>query len=77
MNPLKLDLIGLILVFIRQQLKKFSERNILTENPKCPPQLTDFLRKTLFDLNGIHPFKMAIDFDFRTILFIRFKDRLQ
>ena len=35
-----------------------------TENPKCPPQLTDFLRKTLFDLNGIHPFKMAmIDFE--------------
>lgn len=41
-----------------------AEYQTWTENPKCPPELTEFLRKTMFDLNGIHKFQMAmIDFE--------------
>ena len=41
-----------------------AEYQTWTENPKCPTELTEFLRKTLFDLNGIYKFQLAmIDFE--------------
>ncbi|NRS90899.1 hypothetical protein HNQ02_003850 [Flavobacterium sp. 7E] len=41
-----------------------AEYQTWTENPKCPSELTEFLRKTLFDLNEIHKFELAmIDFE--------------
>ncbi|UZO79651.1 hypothetical protein NBT05_11885 [Aquimarina sp. ERC-38] len=41
-----------------------AEYQTWNENPKYPTELTEFLRKTMFDLNGIYKFQMAmIDFE--------------